>query len=86
APNPFSFSQDKTLVISHTGDNTKDIKLYIYNTMGEFVTLLSPDADNNFYWKGKNYYGDYVSPGIYLLKLNVNNEFTDIIQKIIIKK
>ncbi|MEE9431042.1 MAG: T9SS type A sorting domain-containing protein [Melioribacteraceae bacterium] len=83
-PNPFN----PTTTISFSIAKNSDVKLDIYNSVGQLVTRL---VDQNYapgrytsLWNGKNDFGTKVNSGIYFYRLITNN-FTQTKRMILMK-
>lgn len=84
-PNPFnpSTSVRYTIpnVISTTGRNL-NIKLIVYDVLGNLIkTLVDEEKSAGTYevvWNGKNSFGNNVSSGIYLARIQVNQQFENL--------
>jgi len=84
-PNPFNPST----VIQYRLKEPTDVKLTIYNILGQkVVTLVNQDQIAGNYkvqWNAKNEYGSKVSTGIYFYRLVAGNKFTEVKKMILLK-
>ena len=75
-PNPFN----PTTVIKYVLPSQSNVKLVVYNTLGQVVkTLVNSEQAGGSYsitWNGTNDYNQKVSSGIYLYKLSAGNFVT----------
>jgi len=73
-PNPFS----NEVNIVFNLQSTEDINLAIYNIYGQKVISLAdcklPAGEHTIKWGGNNSSGSIVKPGMYLYRIQVNNQ------------
>ncbi len=85
-PNPFN----PTTCISFSIDQAQDVKISVYNTKGQLVKVLfdsfvsKSQTKQSIYWNGEDQDENTVASGIYIVKMNVQNE--TISRKMILQK
>ena len=80
-PNPFINYTE--FWFNHNSSTTLNVTIQIFTISGRLVkTILgnTESSGNNsfsrdFYWDGRDDFGDKVSKGVYIYKLNVKSEF-----------
>lgn len=73
-PNPFS---DSLTVIAKKTDTASKIKVSVFNVAGELVYRFPQNDNEEIYeqtWDGRNEKGEEVASGIYLLKVDINDQ------------
>ena len=84
-PNPFN----PTTTIEFSIQKDSDIELSIFNIKGQKIKSLTQDEFNcgshSIIWSGDDDIGNPVSSGIYLYKLNVNNN-TEVVKRCLLLK
>ncbi len=85
-PNPFNPS---TIISFSVTQNSNFVILEVYNIKGQKVnTLVNQDKDAGYHsvnWNGDDEFGNSLSSGIYLYKLNVNGK-TEAVKKCLLLK
>jgi hypothetical protein len=83
-PNPFN----PTTTIAYDVPETADVRLEIYNTMGQLVRVLKDVSHQpghyQVYWDGKNDAGSPVVSGVYVYKI-FSNEFQQTHKMLLLK-
>ncbi len=81
-PNPFNPETTITYQIGHNPAGASDVKLNIYNSLGELVrTLVDGKQSAGHYsvtWDGRDYHGNFVGTGIYFGRLVTKNQISTI--------
>ncbi len=76
-PNPFN----PTTTIRFDVPQQADVRLTIYNTLGQKVRILTDDryatGTYEILWNGRDEFGNTVTSGIYFYKLEINGQFKD---------
>ncbi|MEA2095123.1 MAG: right-handed parallel beta-helix repeat-containing protein [Candidatus Cloacimonadota bacterium] len=84
-PNPFN----PTTTISFSIPEESTIELYIYNIKGQKIKTLVSDqftvGQHSIIWNGDDDFGNSISSGVYLYKLNVNGK-TEAVKKCLLLK
>ena len=84
-PNPFN----PTTTISFSIHEESEVELSIYNIKGQKIkSLLNdqiPTGEHSIIWNGDDDFGNSVSSGVYLYKLNVNGK-TEVVKKCLLLK
>ena len=84
-PNPFN----PTTTISFSIPKESTVELYIYNIKGQKIKTLVSDqftvGQHSIIWNGDDDFGNSISSGVYLYKLNVNGK-TELVRKCLLLK
>ena len=84
-PNPFN----PTTIIQYRIKEPTDVKLIIYNILGQKVTTLVNQeqlaGNYSIQWNATNEFGSRVSTGIYFYRLIAGNKFTEVKKMILLK-
>ncbi|RMF58288.1 MAG: T9SS C-terminal target domain-containing protein [Calditrichaeota bacterium] len=84
-PNPFN----PTTTIRYTLEKAANVKLTIFNSLGQEVRTLVNEKETpgtrEVKWDGKDNNGNIVAAGTYFYRLTVNNEFSTTRQMVLVK-
>ena len=80
-PNPFNPDENKSSVLPYFLTQEGNVKLYLYTLNGKLIKEWDEGSKTSgrhqIEWDGKNKNNEIVSPGIYVLILEINNEVVD---------
>ena len=84
-PVPFNPQVDKTLTIGYPGGvqlSDHWVKVVIYDVNGD-VVITKTRSQGPLVWNGRNNSGRFVKPGLYILKVEIENDLGDYGKKVI---
>ncbi len=77
-PNPFHISPNQTTTISFSLSEPSQVKLEIFNLLGQrLITLVDknlPSGEQKFLWNGRDHRGATVPTGVYLYRLETERQ------------